>query len=104
MSFVRILTLLLVAVFLGCGSDIKSVPITPAAAPSAVQSAKAILTDLANTGEKGSAMETLRQNLEQIKQTDAAKGDALLGDLKALEAETNADQIKAKAQAMADQL
>jgi hypothetical protein len=104
MSFLRILTLLSVVVILGCGSDIKSVPVTPAAPPPAAQSAKAILTDLANTGEMGSAMETLRQNLEQIKQTDAAKGDALLTELKALEAEKNADQVKAKAKAMADKL
>ena len=43
----------------------------PAAPPPAVQSAKAVLDDLANTGEMGSAMDSLKQSLEQIKQTDA---------------------------------
>lgn len=104
MNTLRIMTLLSVAALVGCGSDIKSVPVQPAAAPPAAQSAKAILTDFANTGEVGSSVEMLRQNLEQIKQTDAAKGDALLSDLKALEAETDKEKIKAKAKAMSDKL
>jgi hypothetical protein len=52
----------------------------------------------------GSGMESLKQSLEQIKQGDAAKGDALLADLKALEAETDKEKIKAKAKEMADKL
>ena len=104
MSLLRIVTLLSLVALVGCGSDVKSVPVNQAAVPPAAQSAKAVLTDLANTGEKGSALETLRQNLEDIKKTDAAKGDALLNEFKALQAETNPDQVKAKAKAMADKL
>jgi len=104
MNFLRIMTLLAVAVLVGCGSDIKSVPVQPAAAPPAVQSAKAILTDFANTGEVGSSVESLRQDLEQIKQSDAAKGEALLSDLNALEKETDSGRIKAKAKEMTDKL
>lgn len=105
MATFRILGLLCLLVLVtGCGSGVKSVPISPAAPPPAVQSAKAVLDDLANTGEMGSAMDSLKQSLEQIKQTDAAKGDALLADFKALSAETDKEKIKAKAKEMAGKL
>lgn len=102
LRFLGLLFLLLAVA--GCGESIKSVPISPGAPPAAVDSAKAVLNDLANTGEMGSGMETLKQSLEQIKQGDAAKGDALLADFEALSAETDAEKIKAKAKEMADKL
>ena len=49
-------------------------------------------------------MDSLKQSLEQIKQGDAAKGDALLADFTALSAETDKEKIKAKAKEMAGKL
>jgi hypothetical protein len=104
MSILRVLALLSVLVFVGCGSDITSTPIQPAGPTPAAQSAKATLEEIAKTGELGSGMESLKQSLEQVKQADAAKGDALLADLKTLESTTDAEQIKAKAKEMAGKL
>lgn len=105
MTLFRVLALLsLLLVVAGCGEGIKSVPLNTGAPPPAVDSAKAVLNDVANTGEMGSGMDSLKQSLEQIKQSDAAKGEALLTDLKALEGETDKEKIKAKAKEMANKL
>jgi hypothetical protein len=66
--------------------------------------AKAMLTDVATSGELGSGAASIREALEALKKTDAAKGEELLKDLDDLEKTSNPAQIKAKAKAMADKL
>jgi hypothetical protein len=65
---------------------------------------KALLDQIANTGEAGSAAAGLRPSIEELQKTDAAKGGALLKDLDQLERTTNPDQIKSIAKKMAEQL
>ena len=60
MASLRVLGLLfLLLAVAGCGEGIKSVPISPGAPPAAVDSAKAVLNELANTGELGSGKTTM---------------------------------------------
>lgn len=93
--------LALAAILTGCGSSNRAVPVKP---PAAQEQVKSILQDLAKTGELTSGITVLRQQLEEIKKTDAAKGDALLKDLNELEKGRDAATIKAKAQKMLEKL
>ena len=104
MNFFRMLMLLSVLALVGCGAGEKPVNVTPPAQLPAAQNAKITLQEIANTGQTGSAMMLLRENLEAVKKADAAKGGPLVSDLDALEKETDVERIKAKAKAMADKL
>lgn len=103
MNFVRIWAVAVVVALVGCTGD-KPIPVAPPAAQSATASAKAVLDEVAQTGNRGSGMMQLRQDLEKLKQTDATRGTELLSDLDALEAASQPEAIKAKAKAMADKL
>ena len=104
MKLFKTLMLLLVLALVGCGGGDKPVNVTPPAQLPAAQNAKITLQEIANTGQMGSAMMLLRENLEQLKKSDAAKGGPLVSDLDALEKETDVERIKAKAKEMADKL
>ena len=94
-------SLLLLAGSIGCGAaNIPETAVTPTPPPPV----KAILMDVANSGELGSTASTVRENLEAMKATDSVKADSLLTELTELEGLTDPDQIKAKAAAMAEQL
>jgi len=95
------LSFLLLAGAIGCGgANIPETAVTPLP-PSPV---KALLMDVANSGELGSTASTVRENLEAMKATDSVKADSLLNELTELEGLTDPDEIKAKASAMAEQL
>jgi hypothetical protein len=51
-----------------------------------------------------SSVMLIQEQLEAMKETDSAKATELLADLEALMPLKNADEIKAKAQAMIDKL
>lgn len=104
MNVFRGLVMLSVLALVGCGGGDKPVNVTPPAQVPAAQNAKITLQEIASTGQMGSGMMLLRENIEEIKKTDEAKGGPLLTELDALEKETNVEQIKAKAKAMADKL
>lgn len=95
----RAFGLLLVLVLAGCGG---------ASGPSAdatAATAKAVLTGIAQSGEPlGKEREELQKVFEQLKATDAAKGENLLRQLEELASLNKAPQIRAKAAAMAAQL
>ena len=98
MAYLRILMLLVVVVVIGCqGSESESVQ-PPAALPAA-DNAKAILQTATESGELGSAAMELRESLEQLEDSEA-----LLADLDAMEAMSNPEEIKAKAQELLDKL
>lgn len=86
----------------GCGGS-PSVT-TEAVTPPPPPAAKALLTDVAGSGELGSGAETIRQALEELKATDAAKAEGLLKELGEMEVMSDPNKIKAKAKAMADKL
>lgn len=87
---------------LGCsGSDLPApVSVTPAASPAL----KAMFEDLAKSGELGSGGEQIRAELEKLKETDSAKGTALLTDFDKLAMLSNPDEVKAAAKKIAEKL
>jgi hypothetical protein len=94
----------LLVVFLGCDGSQDVKVNAPVVSPA--DAAKLALKDVANSGQMGSGMYTVRQNLEKLKSTDPAKAEGLLKDLDQLMALPPGDSaaIKAKAQEMAGKL
>lgn len=93
--------LMLMAALTGCGgANIPEESVTPPP-PSPV---KALLVEVANSGELGSAASTIREGLEAMQATDSVNATTLLEELTTLEALEDPEEIKAKAQEMADRL
>lgn len=86
--------------FIGCQESVEVTPVTPPPPTPA----KSILSEVAQSGELGSAASSIRDALTQLKETDAAKADELLKDLDELETMSTPDKIKAQAKKMADKL
>lgn len=86
--------------FLGCGEPAPK----PMQVQGPVEQVKSALEYVGNTGTIDSGIVAIREQLEILKQTDAAKADALLKDLADLETTKDAGQIKSKAKAMAAKL
>ncbi len=86
----------------GCGGPRD--PSTAANVTAPPAPAKALLEEVASSGQLGSGAETIRQALEGMKATDAAKAEELLKELAVLEKTTGAAKIKEKAKAMAAKL
>lgn len=85
----------------GCGSaNIPDTAVTPPPAPPV----KAMLDDVAKSGELGSGASLIREALEAMKATDAAKAEELLKEMTALEGLSDPAKIKAKAKAMSAKL
>ena len=101
-AFVQFASFGLMAAVIGCGgaANIPEESVTPPA-PSPV---KAMLSDVASSGELGSGASMIRDGLEAMKATDSAKAEALLKELTELEGLGDAAKIKAKAKEMADKL
>ena len=102
MSFFKFLVLLAAVAMVGCSGGRGGVSVEPSAA--APSEAKTLLEEMAESGEVGSAVMVIRESLEQLKQTDAAKADGLLSDLDELESMSDLEAVKAKAKEMADKL
>jgi len=86
----------------GCGNgtvDVESESVDPSGV-----SAKKMLEDIAESGQLSSDVMSIQEELEKLKSTDEAKGQALLDDLTALQALSSPQQIKQKAKEMADKL
>lgn len=88
-----------VAFLLGCndGSQIKVKP------PGAEQ-IKPALEDVAKNGQLHSGLMVVRDELEKMKATDAAKAGALLKDLDELQSLKDTEKAKAKAKEMLGKL
>lgn len=97
------LTLVIPPCVVGCGGN-AAPPADAQPQPANTADLKKKLLELAQRGGSGSALFGLEEAIQEVKKTDAAKGDKLLADLKRLEATGNPEQQKQIAQQMADQL
>ncbi|MEN6495028.1 MAG: hypothetical protein ABFD16_12185 [Thermoguttaceae bacterium] len=95
----RCLVVLGLSVVLGCGSGERVQSVEPPKNQS-----KTVLESVAQTGILNSGIMVVKEELEQMKATDAAKAEGLLKDLDQLEKMKGAAQIKTKAKEMAAKL
>jgi hypothetical protein len=91
-----------IAAVAGC-SSVTDTPVT-VTPPASTDQIKAVLNDVAQSGELGSGGMTLEQQIENIRPTDAAKADALKKGYEELKAATDPAKRKAKAQEMLSKL
>ena len=99
-TLIQLAGLTLVALFLGCE------PAADTSAPVEVSPAETIqqsLQSVADGEELGSAEESVRVAIDELKATDAAKGEELAADLEELIG-LSGDAAAKKAQAMIDKL
>jgi len=99
MWFARVMFLVVFVALIGCSGE-KTTPVQQAAPTDQVKSA---LQNVADTGTIDSGLVTVRDQLEAMKATDAAKADALLKDLDELEG-LSGDAAKKKATEMIGKL
>lgn len=100
MRYLQILALLFAAATFGCGGEgATSVEVE---APNA--QIQAALADVAESGQIDSGIMLVREQLEMMRETEAAKADDLLKDLDALEGMSSPGSIKAKAKEMLSKL
>lgn len=100
MAFARAIMLLLVACLVGCGPSETTQKVEQ---PAAQDQIKTTLQNVADTGEVDSGLMVVRDGLEEMKATDAAKAEELLKDLDELE-QSSGEDAKTKAQAMLGKL
>ncbi len=92
----------LVLFLVGCSNGTPSQSVAP---PDPNQEIRSALQQLAETGTIDSGLMVVRERLEAMRETDAAKAQTLLQDLSQLESMAgNPGQAKAKAQEMIKKL
>ncbi|TWU22982.1 hypothetical protein Pla52o_25160 [Novipirellula galeiformis] len=92
---------LLMSALVGCDGREQGVAVEP---PSSIQLAKAVLEEIASSGELNSSVEGLQDRLESVRESDPAKADELLAGYTKLMAipRGNVSKIKATAKEMAE--
>ncbi len=100
MWLARILFALVFVTLIGCNSADTSTPVQQSAPTDQVKSA---LQNVADTGVIDSGIVTVREQLDTLKATDAAKAETLLKDLDELE-KLSGDAAKKKAEEMIGKL
>lgn len=105
MKFAKTVAVLVLSlVIAGCNSGPEDNPVD-VVPPSAVESLRTGLTQLAETGQSiGSGAQTFQQYIEEIKKTDSAKAAKLQEGLDALMPLQDSAKIKAKAKEMISNL
>jgi hypothetical protein len=98
------IALLLAAFVVGCGADPNDEAITVTNRPPATENIKAVLTDLAATGQMNSGVANLSAEIGALRETDPAKADALQKGYDELTTLQNPAQIQAKAKEMLSKL
>ena len=86
--------------FVGCGA---TVPDTAVEVEVQEVPVKAVLEDVANTGELGSVGMEIEESLQKMKADGHPKADELLADYEELKSASGA-KLKSQAKAMADKL
>ena len=99
----KLMAAVLLAGVLGCGSSIREESVTP---PSITpkQAIKSALEPVAQSGQVGSEIGAVMQQIEALKATDAATATALENDARALMSMGSGDAAKAKAKEMLGKL
>ncbi|MFH1920991.1 MAG: hypothetical protein ABIP48_14065 [Planctomycetota bacterium] len=100
MSWMRFVVFLGFAALVGCGGGPSSVDVTPLPEETPVQAITTVLEGLAADGQFAPGMESLDENIEKLKATDAEKAGALEEDWKALQSLSDPEAIQAKAKEM----
>jgi len=72
--------------------------------PPAAAQLRALLETYAKTGELDSGVVAVREQIDALRATDAAKADALAAELAKLEASRGAAAVKKQAEAMLEKL
>lgn len=102
MSWLRLMLVFAVAAVLaGCGPRAQSVKPPEVSAKEAVTKA---LEGIAQSGQGGSEIGTIMQDLDRMKATDPQLAEALIEDANQMMSMSNPAQIKAKAQEMLGKL
>ena len=101
MSWIRVAILCGVAAIVGCSDAGEQVKPPDTTAKDAVKKA---LEGVAKSGQGGSELGAMMNDLQKLKETDQAVAEELISDVTALMSEGNPDQIKAKAQEMLKKL
>ncbi len=102
MSWLRsMLVLAAVAVLVGCGPRAESVKAPEVSAKEAVTKA---LQNIAQTGQGGSEIGAIMQDLERMKATDPQLAETLIQDANQMMSLGNPAEVKAKAQEMLGKL
>ncbi|MCA9088599.1 MAG: hypothetical protein KDA90_08175 [Planctomycetaceae bacterium] len=89
-----LLTAILFATLAGCGGG---EPVVDNSADAVVESIRTSLTGVASHGEGGSALDSLRNDFERLREADAAKAGEIEADLKKLLTTGSSDQRKSLA-------
>jgi hypothetical protein len=104
MKQAKLLSLVLFAAMLGCTGGANMPPPENVTPIDPMVGAKATLTAVAKDGQISSGLEEVQAAFENLKATDAAKGEKLINELGELQKASSPDEIKAKAKAIVDQL
>ena len=104
MSFAKYLALMVLgaAVLVGCGAKPQFEGGADETSPE--ETVKTTLEQMVQTGQAGSNIGEMMQALEKMKETDAAKAEALLEDANQLMSSPSSAAIKTKAKEMLDKL
>lgn len=98
---IKYIACLIVGLAVGCGEE--GVPIEVQEKPP-TDEIKTVLLQISEHGTVGSAGYTLRQEIDELKETDPAKAEQLSNELAELESLGDPAKIKAKAKEMAESL
>lgn len=98
--FVRAAILFVVALVIGCGDGTTEVPVTET---SNTDSIRRNLQSIADTGQKGSEMVAIEQDIQSLTETDPEKAAELSTEFEKLKA-ASGTQAKTQAQKMIDSL
>jgi hypothetical protein len=96
----RFLAVLAVVMIFGCGPREEKQAVEPAGN----EQIRPALEQVAESGVVDSGLMVVREELEKMQSTDAAKAQELLKDLEELESMSSPDQVRNKAKAMLGKL
>ncbi len=90
-----LLTAILFSTLIGCGGG--SEPVVDNSSTAIVESLRTSLTGVASHGEGGSALDSLHNDFERLREVDAAKAGGIEPEMKKLLTTGSADQRKSLA-------
>ncbi|MBI1344935.1 hypothetical protein GC163_01455 [bacterium] len=88
----------------GCGPKEQTVTNEPSVVPTPVENLRASLTELAESGQKNSGTEMMKDDIEKLRDIPGGDPDTLKKDLDDLLATPDGNGVKTKAKAMLGKL